>query len=123
MQELFILIFKEDLFGHSQLGGVGKALETLIKERYGIKVRSIELNTPQRCASHIASKTDIDESFLIGSKAVEAALEGKTGKMMCYVRTSDSPYTIDVTTMDIDKIANLEKKIKELEEKLNNENI
>lgn len=104
-------IFKEDLFGHSQLGGVGKALETLIKERYGIKVRSIELNTPQRCASHIASKTDIDESFLIGSKAVEAALEGKSGKMMCYVRTSDSPYTIDVTTMDIDKIANLEKKI------------
>ena len=104
-------IFKEDLFGHSQLGGVGKTLEALIKNKFGIKVRSVELNTPQRCASHIASKTDIDESALIGSKAVEAALKGESGKMMCYVRTSDNPYSIDVTTMDIEKIANLEKKI------------
>lgn len=52
-------VFKEDLFGHVQLGGAGKVLENLIKKTYGIKVRSIELNTPQRCASHIASYTDI----------------------------------------------------------------
>jgi len=104
-------IFKEDLFGHSQLGGVGKALETLIKNKYGIKVRSIELNTPQRCAAHIASKTDIEESVLIGSGAVEAALNGETGKMMGYVRVSDKPYTIDTKAMDIELIANMEKKI------------
>lgn len=104
-------IFKEDLFGHSQLGGVGKALETLIKNKYGIKVRSIELNTPQRCAAHIASKTDIDESAMIGAAAVKAALSGETGKMMCYKRVSDKPYRIDITCMDIDSIANSEKKI------------
>ncbi|MBO5007430.1 MAG: 6-phosphofructokinase [Clostridia bacterium] len=104
-------IFKEDLFGHSQLGGVGKALETLVKDKYGIKVRSIELNTPQRCAAHISSKTDIEESFMIGAAAVKAALNGETGKMMCYKRVSDKPYKIDVTTMEIDSIANSEKKI------------
>ncbi len=104
-------IFKEDLFGHSQLGGVGKTLETLIKNKCGIKVRSIELNTPQRCASHITSKTDIDESFFIGGKAVEAAVNGESGKMMGYVRVSENPYKIDAKAMEISEIANAEKKI------------
>ncbi len=104
-------IFKEDLFGHSQLGGVGKTLETIIKNKCGIKVRSIELNTPQRCAAHITSKTDIEESFFIASKAVEAAVNGESGKMMGYVRISDNPYTIDAVPMEISEIANAEKKI------------
>lgn len=104
-------IFKEDLFGHSQLGGVGKALENLVKQSLGIKVRSIELNTPQRCAAHITSKTDILESALIGAKGVEAALNGESGKMMCYVRESESPYKISISSMDIDSIANAEKKV------------
>jgi 6-phosphofructokinase 1 len=104
-------IFKEDLFGHMQLGGVGKTLETLIKKEFGIKARSIELNTPQRCASHIASKTDIEESFSIGSEAVKCALNGEHGKMMCYKRISDKPYKIEFTANSIEDIANMEKKI------------
>ena len=104
-------VFKEDLFGHSQLGGVGKTLETIIKNKCGIKVRSIELNTPQRCAAHITSKTDIEESFFIATKAVEAAVNGESGKMMGYVRISDNPYTIDAVPMEISEIANAEKKI------------
>ncbi len=101
----------DDKFGHSQLGGAGKFLELLIKERFGIKARSIELNTPQRCASHIASKVDIEESALIGSKAVEAALNGESGKMMCYKRAEGSEYAIEISAMDIEKIANAEKKV------------
>ncbi len=104
-------IFKEDLFGHMQLGGVGKTLETLIKKEFGIKVRSIELNTPQRCASHIASKTDIEESFMIGSSAVKEVINGERGKMMCFERISDNPYKVQVVAKDIAKIANEEKKI------------
>ena len=104
-------IFKEDLFGHMQLGGVGKTLETLIKKEFGIKVRSIELNTPQRCASHIASKTDIEESFMIGSSAVKEVINGERGKMMCFERISDNPYKVQVVAKDISKIANEEKKI------------
>ncbi len=100
-----------DLFGHSQLGGAGKMLETLIKERFGYKARSIELNTPQRCASHISSKTDITESFLIGSMGVKSALSGESGKMMCYKRCSSEDYKIDIVSMDISEIANLEKKV------------
>ena len=52
-----------DVFGHKYLAGAGKVLEDLVKSNIGCKVRSIELSLPQRCAAHIASKTDIDESF------------------------------------------------------------
>ena len=102
-------IFKEDLFGHVQLGGAGKILENLIKQTYGIKVRSIEINTPQRCASHLASLTDIEESEQIGAAAVRAAVSGNHGKMMIYKRLSDSPYKIDFECCDIEQCANHEK--------------
>ncbi len=95
-----------DAFGHKQLGGTGKVLESLIKERFGVKVRSIELNTPQRCASHILSKTDIDESFNTGYAAVDAATEGKTGVVMAIKRVSDNPYQVRYEAVDVNKVAN-----------------
>lgn len=95
-----------DAFGHKQLGGTGKVLESLIKERFGVKVRSIELNTPQRCASHILSKTDIDESFNTGYSAVGAATEGKTGVVMAIKRVSDNPYQVTFEAVDVNKVAN-----------------
>lgn len=104
-------IFKEDLFGHVQLGGAGKVLENLIKKKYGIKVRSIEINTPQRCASHMASLTDITESEQIGAAAVRAAISGEHGKMMIYNRISDTPYKVSFECCEIEKCANHEKVI------------
>ena len=108
------ILLKEDQFGHSQLGGAGKALETLIANRLKVKVRSIELNTPQRCASHIASKADIDASLAIGSAAVKAALDGKTRMMMIYTRLSDSPYEYKIETADINNTANAEKTVPDI---------
>jgi len=103
--------FKEDLFGHVQLGGAGKTLETLIKQKLGIKVRSIELNTPQRCAAHISSLTDITESMQIGAAAIRAALSGESGKMMVYNRVSNSPYKVEIGTHDIADCANEAKSV------------
>lgn len=103
--------FKEDLFGHVQLGGAGKTLENLIKQKLGIKCRSIELNTPQRCAAHIASKTDITESVQIGASAVRAAVNGESGKMMIYKRVSNNPYKIEFDTQDIADCANEAKSV------------
>ena len=95
-----------DTFGHKYLAGVGKFLENTVRSRLGCKVRSIELNTLQRCASHIASKTDIDEAFEIGCKAVETALSGETGKVMIFERVSNTPYKIEIKSVDANKIAN-----------------
>ena len=81
-----------DKFGHAQLSGAGKALEYLVRDEIGVKVRSIELNVLQRCAGHIASRTDITESFSLGQAAVKYAAEGKTGIMAAIERISNDPY-------------------------------
>ncbi|MBR4031285.1 MAG: 6-phosphofructokinase [Clostridia bacterium] len=97
-----------DAFGHKYLSGTGKALELAIKENLGCKVRSIELNLPQRCAAHIASKCDIEESFGVGSAAVTAAVQGVSREMMVILRDNEpgEPYSSVYGHMDIDLIAN-----------------
>ena len=95
-----------DAFGHVALSGAGKVLESLVKEKVGCKVRSIELNLPQRAAAHIASKTDITESVGVGASAVEAATAGKTGVMMTIDRADSAEYSVTFGASDISKIAN-----------------
>ena len=100
-----------DTFGHSQLSGTGKALEYMIKDHIGVKVRSIELNVLQRCASHTASLTDLNESFQLGVKAVEGAEQGETMCMLTMHRTSQVPYCINIHFSSVDDIANQAKSI------------
>ena len=100
-----------DVFGHTMLSGAGKILEEAVRSQIGCKVRSIELNLLQRCAGHILSKTDIEESGNLGAKAVELAVDGKSGLMASLTRVSDAPYTVEYSGVDIQKIANKEKKI------------
>lgn len=99
----------DDAFGHKYLSGIGKCLENIVRKEIGCKVRSIELNVMQRCASHMASKTDVDESVKIGEEAVKAAVNGETGKMMAFKRISDRPYFAEIVTVDAKKVANKEK--------------
>ena len=100
-----------DAFGHKQLSGTAKTLELAVKEKFGCKVRSIELNLPQRCASHIASKTDLDESVMIGKAAVKCASEGESGKMMTFVRTNSTNYAVYTESKDISGIANAVRRV------------
>ena len=102
-----------DKFGHAKLGGAGKALENLVAEKIGCKVRSVEINVLQRAAAHFTSKTDIEESFKIGKAAVKAALKGVSGNMMIYKRKKASEYKIEISSMDINQIANKEKMLPE----------
>lgn len=100
---------QKDVFGHSYLAGIGKFLEKLVAAEIGCKVRSIELNVMQRCSSHIASREDIESSAAIGAAAVEAAISGKSGCMMTFIRESDKPYRFRIETADASKAANSEK--------------
>ncbi len=95
-----------DAFGHKQLSGAGRILETLVRKKFGCKVRSVELNLPQRCAAHVLSKTDIEESCAIGTAAVFEALQGKSGIMMTFIRVPQEEYRVEIGTQDISKIAN-----------------
>ena len=100
-----------DTFGHKMLTGSGKYLENLIKEKLGVKVRSVELNVSQRCSSSCLSKTDLDEADHSGAFAVNAALNGETVKMISFVRTNTSPYELSFSTADVNIICNQEKAV------------
>ncbi|SFQ08423.1 6-phosphofructokinase 1 [Butyrivibrio proteoclasticus] len=100
-----------DTFGHQQLSGAGKALEFIVKENIGVKVRSVEINVLQRCAAHLASRTDLDESFAQGKKAVELAGEGQTGCMVVLNRLSNDPYQVEYSYAQIKDIANEAKSV------------
>ena len=95
-----------DGFGHVQLSGAGKVLEHLVKEKIGCKVRSVELNLPQRCASHIASLTDINEAVGVGKSAAHLAKDGKSGVMATILRKPGESYSAEFGYADISLIAN-----------------
>ena len=100
-----------DTFGHKMLTGSGKYLENLVKEKLGVKVRSIELNVCQRCSSAMLSATDLNEAVQSGKFAVSSALNGETGKMITFVRETDSPYKLHFSTADVNIICNKEKTV------------
>lgn len=100
-----------DQFGHVMLSGVGKYLEGVIADRFGCKVRSVELNVLQRSAGHCTSATDLQEATELGRQGVRAAMEGKTGQMAILTRTSNEPYMVTYGTCPIELAANQEKKI------------
>lgn len=95
-----------DAFGHTYLAGAGKVLEQTVKQTIGCKVRSVELNLPQRCAAHLASETDLRESIGVGQAAVAAVCAGVTGEMMTIDRIGDAPYEVSFGHSEISAIAN-----------------
>ena len=98
-----------DAFGHKQLAGTATYLANFLAAECGCKTRAVELSTLQRSASHMASRVDIDEAFMVGGAAVKAADEGDTGKMIVIDRVSDDPYMAKTGIYDVHRIANEEK--------------
>lgn len=98
-----------DTFGHKMLTGSGKYLENLVKERLGVKVRSVELNVCQRCSSSMLSKTDQKEAIASGAYGVKAALNGASGKMVAFEGLDGDDYQIDYVLKDVNVICNQEK--------------
>ncbi len=99
-----------DTFGHKMLTGSGKILENFVRDRFGVKVRSVELNVSQRCSGMVVSQTDIEEASMAGKWGVRKALEGVTGQMIAFNRKSDSPYEMECVTVDVNQVCNQEKK-------------
>ena len=81
-----------DSFGHLQLGGVAEFLCEIVSNKFNYPVRSIELNLPQRCASHLSSNADIEQAYLCGVKGVEFATNNITGKMVSIIRNNDNTF-------------------------------
>ncbi len=100
-----------DPFGHQQLAGVGHRLGRVLKDRFGCKVRSIELNVLQRAAGHLQSERDVEEARQVGAKAVELAVAGETGVMAAIRRISSRPYQVAYDSVEIAQVANIERTV------------
>ncbi len=101
----------KDAFGHSQLGGLAATLANIVKNKTGAKVRGIEFSLLQRCAAHLGSLTDVNESYLAGQTAVKAAVEGITDKMVAFERAEGADYKCVTKLIDLTDVANTEKKV------------
>ena len=103
---------QKDVFGHIQLGGLAAYLAHELQIHTNAKVRGIELSLLQRCAAHVASKTDLDEAYMVGKIAVEAALAGGSGKMVSIERESAAgKYSARYVFVPLSEVANLERKV------------
>lgn len=111
MENVKTLKVEHDRFGHAALGGVGQIVRESISAELGLKVRSIELSTLQRCWASGASLCDVNEAFDAGYTGVGYACAGLTGVVPGFKRISDNPYKIEIIPYNVKEIANVEKKI------------
>ncbi|EKE00919.1 MAG: hypothetical protein ACD_21C00251G0002 [uncultured bacterium] len=100
-----------DVFGHKQLGGTAPLIAKLIKHKLGYKYHWAVVDYLQRAARHIASKVDVEQAYALGKAAVEFALAGKGNIMVTVERKSDKPYRWAIGSVELEKVANVEKKM------------
>jgi 6-phosphofructokinase 1 len=93
------------------MGGLAGSLANFANAKTKAKVRGIELSLLQRCAAHIASAVDINESYDAGRAAFEAAVAGMTDKMVAFQRAPGVEYKCETVFVDLVDVANQEKKI------------
>ena len=95
-----------DGFGHAQLGGAAAELCRIVENRLDIGTRAVEFSIVQRAFPAFVSLTDRKEAIKTGEKAVQAALKGRTGKMIIFERVSQNPYKIKYKLAPLSKVAN-----------------
>lgn len=103
----------KDAFGHQQLGGVAPRLSEMVKESLGVKLHWAVADYLQRSAGHIRSKCDVEQAKALATHAVKALAAGESGKVFVIKRTCNEPYNWNVDSIDIDTVANAERKIPE----------
>jgi 6-phosphofructokinase 1 len=101
----------KDAFGHAQLGGIGPQIAQLVRERLKYKYHWAVADYLQRSARHLASKTDLEQSYAVGKAAVALALKGHNAVMPTIVRVSDRPYRWRIGIAPLAEIANREKMV------------
>jgi 6-phosphofructokinase 1 len=100
-----------DAFGHAQLGGVAPVIANVVKSNLKLKYHWAVADYLQRAARHIASKTDVLQSYALGKAAVEYAAKGMNGVMPAVKRLRTKPYKWEIVPVPLTEVANHEKKM------------
>ena len=100
-----------DSFGHAQLGGIGPLLADIVTKNLGYKNHWAVCDYLQRAARHIASKTDVDQAYMLGQTAIKAAIDGLDNVMLTIKRESAKPYKWSIDNVNLAEVANIEKNL------------
>jgi ATP-dependent phosphofructokinase / diphosphate-dependent phosphofructokinase len=100
-----------DAFGHAQLGGVAPFIADMVKRELKLKNHWAVADYLQRAARHVASKTDVEQTYALGKAAVEFAVKGMNGVMPAVKRITSKPYKWEIIAAPLTKVANHEKKM------------
>jgi 6-phosphofructokinase len=97
-----------DAFGHVRLGGIGKQLAALTKDRLQLATEPITdiLGYIQRASSLGRSEVDATEAQAVGRQAIQAVLAGESGKMVTIQRESERPYRAGYGLVPLTRAAN-----------------
>lgn len=97
-----------DAFGHKQLGGLAPVICDMIKSELGYKYHWAVSDYLQRAARHIGSKTDMEQAYQLGYKAIELALAGESNVMLTIERLNTPDYQWTIGTAPLKDVANIE---------------
>jgi ATP-dependent phosphofructokinase / diphosphate-dependent phosphofructokinase len=100
-----------DAFGHAQLGGVAPFITDMVKRELKLKNHWAVADYLQRAARHVASKTDVEQTYALGKAAVEFAVKGMNGVMPAVKRITSKPYKWEIIAAPLTQVANHEKKM------------
>lgn len=90
-------------------GDVGAYLATLIIKELGYKARSEKPGLLTRCASATQSELDRKEAIRVGKTAVDALLEGVSGKMVALKRDDETSSQTQDILVPIEEVMLVEK--------------
>jgi 6-phosphofructokinase len=102
-----------DAFQHPLLSGTAQTLVELIKQQLHLRARFDKPGDFQRMSSQYVSPTDRQEAYLVGQKALEAALRGESDKMVTLVRHDTPAYHCTTSLVELGEIANVQRLIPE----------
>ena len=92
---------------YGAMGGssVGLQVHRILREATGWRGEFQITESLNMCAIDRAVPADLEEAYLCGRHAVEYAVEGVTGVMVCLKRVSDAPYTIEFSSVPLEEVA------------------
>ncbi|MDR3317239.1 MAG: diphosphate--fructose-6-phosphate 1-phosphotransferase [Puniceicoccales bacterium] len=88
-------------------------LREILEESLEVRVLATKLGALPYTSAHFLSKTDIDEAYVCGIKAVSFALDDITGKMVTILRSESTRYGVEYGMADLANICGHEKGIPE----------
>ena len=102
---------KSEVYGHEQLGGAGHWIAQLLLRERGISAHVAQVDYLQRAGGHLGSSMDVRQAYIMGERAVEWLLAGKSGVMAGIKRIQDHPYCWDVVEVPLSEVGDQEKRL------------